>query len=142
MRVGGEGPLPPVVTWDSGSFHPVALQPSCCLYLYNQKLGVRNVCSSRRELKGGCPGRASKAEAPPTTSVPISSVRTKSPVYPQLQGSWAVELLTRRRVSEKGSMAFWWVTSTLRHSLSVRVSFRKETSGRHTSPVHVVMDSY
>ena len=87
MRVGGEGPLTLVVTWDSGSFHPVALQPSCGLYLYNQTLGVRNVCSSRRELEGGCPGQASKAEAPPTTSVPISSVRTKSRVYPRLQGS-------------------------------------------------------
>ena len=35
-------------------------------------------------------------------------------------------------MSEKGSMAFWWLTSSPQHSLSVRVSFRKETSGRYT----------
>lgn len=35
------------------SFHPVTLQPSCCLRLYVQKLDVRSVCSSWGKPEGG-----------------------------------------------------------------------------------------
>lgn len=60
VRAGLGGLLPPVVTWDPGSLHPVTLKPSCCLWLHVQKLGIRSVCSSWGKLKEGgwCPGQA------------------------------------------------------------------------------------
>ena len=135
---GAGGPLPPVVTWDPGSLHPVTLQPSCCLWLYVQKLGVRSVCSSWGKLKGGG-GALGKPRGRSSSCylVPVSFARTESLVSAWLQGSWAVGLLSRKLVSEKGSTVFWWVTGSPQHSSSASL-FQERDQWGTWSPVYVV----
>lgn len=60
------------------------------------------------QKEGVVPWASHKAEAPPATCVSVSSARTESLICAWLQGSRAVGLLSRKRVSEKGSRALWW----------------------------------